>query len=168
MVGPAKIQKVEKGIWRTPGGRFKVFWRDTDGRQRAKTLGTKIKDARAFREEMRVLVRSGDSVDPLQGKVLVATAAERWLLTKSSHKPKTYATYRSDIKHVTERFGRQQLTSVRRQQVQIWVSDLSAKGVGPSTIRKAWAALHGILEDAALKASHKRPQAFAQLVVTIQ
>ena len=150
MESPTKLQKVEKGIWRTPGGRYKVYWRDGDGRQKAKTMGTKIKDARAFREEMRVLVRSGDSVDPLEGKVLVATAAERWLHTKSSNKPKTYATYSSDIKHVTERFGRQQLASVRRQHVQVWVSDLAAKGVGPATIRKAWAALHGILEDAVL------------------
>jgi len=150
MLRPAGLTKVEPGIWLTQGGRYKVFWRDSVGRQRAKTTGTRIKEARAFREDMRVQARNGGSIEPLERKELLDLAAERWLLTKSSNKPKTYATYRSDVKHVSERFGHQQLVTIRRQQVQVWVSDLAVNGVGPATIRKAWAALHGILEEAVL------------------
>jgi len=53
-VSATELKRVEAGIWRTPGGRLKVFWRDPDGRQRAKTVGTKIKEARAYREFPRI------------------------------------------------------------------------------------------------------------------
>lgn len=50
--------------------------------------------------------------------VRLSEFAETWLQTKATQKPKTFATYRSDLKHVLARFGQQPIGSVRRDQIQ--------------------------------------------------
>ncbi|MFO7547359.1 MAG: site-specific integrase [Acidimicrobiia bacterium] len=91
------------------------------------------------------LVR-GEWTDPRLSKTTLAEWSQRWMVTKSHLKPKTLAGYRSNLNaHVLPTFGDYQIRHIDRMEVEEWLADLRASGLGPSGVRQARQVLHAML-----------------------
>ena len=82
------------------------------------------------------LVR-GEWLDPDAGKVAFKSWADRWLDTvRPTLKPSTVSSYESLLRRVNERFGTTLLTAIRPSDIQEWLGQLTADGLGASRVRK--------------------------------
>jgi integrase len=84
--------------------RYMVFYRDSDGRQRWKTVGPSLREAIAFQDEVRSKKRKGERVVP--SKATLAEVADQWLAAQHRLRPRTRETYATSLRvHVLPRLG---------------------------------------------------------------
>ncbi|MEE6295704.1 tyrosine-type recombinase/integrase [Georgenia wangjunii] len=133
----ASIQRRDNGSWR-------ARYRDAAGKEHARHFTRKV-DAQAWLDSVTASVVRGDYVDPGRSRVTVAVVAEAWL-----GNPRWTASTRARnesilARHVLPRWGTVRLADVAHEDVQAWVSDVSASGLAGGTVRKVAGVLAGVL-----------------------
>lgn len=127
--------------WREPGGRA--------GRVRQATFPTK-RQADAFAHRVEADKTAGTYLDPQRGRIPFNQYAETWL-TSRPLRPSTLDTYRHHLRrHINPAFGPIPLDAIRREQIQVWIKHLCAKGLAPRTVRTSYGILASILRAAVL------------------
>jgi integrase len=135
-------------IRKAPSGRWRAEWRDPSGRKRSKTLRRK-RDAEAFLAQIEADINRGIYRDPRGGKTRFGAFAQRWLDETVHLRPSTRQRYVGLLRrHILPRFGDLPLNAIRPLDVRAFVSDLTAQGLAPSTVRQTFVVLARILKSA--------------------
>ena len=146
MSSSSKRTKVEPGIWRTRTGSYEVHYRDSLGKQRAKTLD-RLVDARSFKADMRLRKQRGDFVDPSATRVRFEDWAYQYLDHKIALRERTLDKYESALRtHLIPTFGSARVGAIARIDVQSWVVRLKAEGFAPETIRGLYTILASMMK----------------------
>jgi integrase len=126
--------------------RVRIF---RDGRCIESAEFERLRDAKTFEAERRVLLRRSDWVDPSRGRVSFDGVAQDWMTTRSGVAARTRDTeswlYTRWIKPV---FGSRRVASITSADVARWMGSLGAEGAARSTVRRALAVLRAILGHA--------------------
>jgi integrase len=130
----------------TPAGRYRANWRDTAGRQRAKTFRTK-REATAYLAEVETALHRGAYVDPHAGRIRFGDYAVRWLAARNDEI--TTAARDASImrNHVVPRWGTIPLTKIDHLAVQHWVTELGAR-LSPATVAECYRLASAVLRTA--------------------
>jgi hypothetical protein len=108
-------------IQKRPDGRYRVRWRDPEGKERAKHFARKI-DAERFRVTVEADVLRGAYIDVTLGRQSFRSYAEGWRASQP-HRANTAARVASQLpKHVYPRIGGRLLAAVRPSEVQSLVA----------------------------------------------
>lgn len=133
-------------IQRKPSGRWETRYRDPDGRQRGRTVPTKI-EARRFLERVGADMQRAEWVDPRLGQLAFRAYAELWLAHRPDLRPRTVELYRYLLdRYILPAFGRTDLSKITPLGVRTWHAELA--GQHPSTAAKAYRLLRAILNTA--------------------
>jgi integrase len=133
------------------GSIYYAYWRDPSGKQRAKAIGTRKKDAEAFLDTLQAELHAGTYRE--LKKATFAEFGQLWIDTHAALnvKASTLATYRSRIDGpFGDAFGSRSLQAIGTEDVQRFLAGRQALGNRPATIRHYLVLLHGILETAVL------------------
>ncbi len=120
---------------RLPSGRWKVRYRDPEGRPRSKTCDTKA-EARAFVEEVGHARRGRSWVAPERGRITLSDWADQYMTTVVHRRPTTVAIYEQELNHILGRFGRTQIAQLDPLTIQAWLSELLAGGMAGSSVQR--------------------------------
>ena len=127
---------------------YVVRYRGPDRKPRSKTFKRKA-DAESFLRTVEADVMRGTWVDPNAGKILLREWGTQWWETTVNLRPSTRArdnaTYRN---HIEPAFGAVPIASINHLAVRQWVAKLSASGLAPATVHKAYQVLSKILRSA--------------------
>ena len=127
---------------------WEVRYYDPDRRLRGRTFKRRV-DADRFRAAVEVDKLAGTFADPALGKTPLAEWAGRWQATTVHLRPSTRARDAMLLERfVLPRFGRRHLAAIGQLDVRQWVADLSAQGLAPSTVVKAYQVLGKIMAAA--------------------
>ncbi|MHB8434917.1 MAG: tyrosine-type recombinase/integrase [Acidimicrobiales bacterium] len=133
-------------IRRKPSGQWEARYRDPDGRQRGRTVPTKI-EARRFLERVGADMQRGGWVDPRHGQVTLGAYADLWLAHRPDLRPRTVELYRDLLDRcVLPVFGGTDLSRITPSGVRAWHAELA--GRRPSTAAKAYRLLRAIFNTA--------------------
>lgn len=129
-------------------GKWQARYYDPSGRQRAQAFARKS-DAKAFLATVATDKRRGEWVDPRLGLATFGDFAEDWFSTTVHLKPSTRASYEMLLRrYVLPYFAAHPLSRLERVQVQAWVAELNAQGLGAGTVRNAYRVLARVLAEA--------------------
>lgn len=135
----ASVKKRPDGVWR-------ARYRDIDGREHAKHFARKV-DADRWVRENATAVDQGTWIDPAGARRTVKEYGERWRMAQV-HRATTAAMCETHLRrHVYPTFGDKQMGSIRRSDVQAWVSGRSTE-LAPATVRVVYSYLAAILRSA--------------------
>lgn len=127
-----------RGFVKKRGEVWYAYWRDQGGKQRAKAIGSRKRDAEAYLSQVSVQVLDGTFRD-IQ-KITFPVFAEQWLHDYAAVqvKPSTYARYKEIINgSLVPFFGDVLLASITTAQVQKYVALGLSEGKAPATVQKA-------------------------------
>jgi hypothetical protein len=144
-------------VQKRPDGRYRVRWRDPDGKERAKHFAKKV-DAERYRSTVGADIIRGAYVDPAAGRQSFLSYAEAWRASQP-HRANTAARVASQLRrHVYPRIGSMPLGTVRPTTIQALVASWSRRpgrcvppsppsgrsspprsGTGRSPLTRAWA-----------------------------
>lgn len=103
----------------------------------------RLADARRWRNDKLTDLRRGDAHDERKGRTPFREVAERWLDRSADLKPNTRDGYNRILnRHVLPAFGKQAVGRIKRQDVQKFVNQLTAK---PGTVRNVFRVLNPVL-----------------------
>lgn len=129
------------------GDRWQARYRDESGKEHARLFTRKV-DAQRWLDTVTASVIAGRYVDPSAGKLAFGTYAEQWRVAQVQHSPGTAELVESHLrKHIAPTFGSRALSSIRRSDVQAWVTERST-ALAPSTIRLVYSYLATIFRSA--------------------
>lgn len=132
-------------VQRLASGRYRARYRDASRRERSRTFDRKV-DADRFLIGVEADLLRGEWVDPRDSAVTVADWCATWLATKADLRPTSLARVQATLEHqVVPRFGDLPLRAVTNADVRAWIAQMTAAGRSPSTVRKAYNALHAAL-----------------------
>jgi integrase len=138
--------------YRTRGGAtvYRVRYRTPDHRSTQKRGFKTKRDAELFAATVEVVKAKGDYIAPSLGRVAVKELAAEWLARKrQATAPSHYRMIESAWRvHVSQRWSRVAVADIDRLGIEAWVSEMSVKGGGATTILRAHGVLSGILADA--------------------
>lgn len=121
------------------GRRWRVRWREGNGRMRSRTVATKS-EALALDADIKSRKFRGDTL-PRTGRQTLASAYEEWWrLCASALAKTTQAGYRASWKaHIEGRFDGHRLDELAAdpQLIEEWLAEMRAEGVGAGAQRKA-------------------------------
>lgn len=138
--------KVEPGIWRTRSGTYQVHYRDSVGKQRAKSFD-RLVDARSFKADMRLRKQRGDYIDPSATRVRFGEWAHQYLEQKIALRERTLDKYESALRtHLQPTFGSARIGAIARSDVQSWIVRLKKEGYAPETIRGLYTVFASIMK----------------------
>ncbi|SIF34669.1 tyrosine-type recombinase/integrase [Mycobacteroides abscessus] len=129
--------------------RYRVHYREPNGRPKEKSGFTTKRDANAFIARVTTSKLDGAYIDPKRGKTTVAELGERWAKVKAGQiKPSGWRSYESAYRiHVMPRWGGYPLSSIERLDIEEWIAELGEK-LGADSIGRCHGVLHGILKTA--------------------
>ena len=143
--------KNAKSSGRKLPGRFRVRWYDPNGNERMLTFLKKV-DAETKRTELESKLGDGSYRDPAAGRTKMADLAEAWLASKVDLRRSSWSRYRGVLDfHILPRWGTTSVARVSHEDIVKWLADLMAdsvktgKPLSPSTIRKIYVVLKGVL-----------------------
>jgi integrase len=135
-------------IKKRPDGRWRARYRDPSGREHAKHFLRKIDGERWLVEQEHTKQR-GVWIDPARSRETVAEWCQGWRASKVDLRPSTLSRLDGILRtHVLPAFGSWPLVSVGNADVRAWVSRMVAEGRSAATARKAFFALHDMLNAA--------------------
>ncbi len=135
-------------IRKTPSGKFEVRYRAPDGQERSRRF-TARRDAQAFIDRVGVERQSGTWRDPRASRMLLQDWVATWQPTVVGLRPSSLARDDAYIRtHLLPRFGRMPIGAITTLDVRAWVADLSAAGLAPATVHKAYQTLSKLLRAA--------------------
>lgn len=132
------------------GRRYRVRYRRPDHTETEKRGFTTMRDAQLYLSTVTVSKSQGDYVDPMSSRVPVRMFAESWLRAKQPPmtKPSHYATLEQSWRnHVAPVWADREISSIRRSEVQDWVSELATRR-SRSVVIRALGILAGMLDVA--------------------
>jgi integrase len=132
----ARRQRIERGIYRSPTGRYEITYTDSDGRQRWKTIIGGLKDARQARAEVVTKLGRGERVAPT--RQTFRDVGDEWLATQTGGlRPRTRTLYATNLqRHVYPRLGRVPIQQVDEDRIARLLAELrDDTGLAPSTAR---------------------------------
>ena len=110
------------------------------GKEHSKHFGRKV-DAQAWLDGVTTSVQTGTYADPSAGRLAMSEWADTWLAAQAHLKPTTLERYRGIVEHhIRPRWRTVKLADVRHEDVQAWVSEMSATRA-PATVRKTYRVL---------------------------
>lgn len=131
-------------IDRRPDGRWRARWREyPGGPQRARHFSKKA-DAERHLVQVRHDLLTGRYVDPALGRTTFAEVAERYL-ARGAWRDRTRSTATERLRRAVDTFGDRPVASIRRGDVQAFISVLT---LAPSTVRVVHQHLAAALESA--------------------
>lgn len=112
------------------GKRWRARYVDERAKEYTRRFDRKV-DAQNWLDQVTTEHVTGVYVDPARKSELFGPVAEQWFATKATKAPKTIAGYRSLLdRHVLPRWEQVKLKDIGYEDVQIWVTGLSASGGG--------------------------------------
>ncbi|HTE62831.1 MAG TPA: tyrosine-type recombinase/integrase [Solirubrobacteraceae bacterium] len=114
-------------------GQYRVRWRESDGRQRARHFDRK-RDAETFEATVRVDMNRGSYVDPDGGKLTVRAHAEAWALGQPWRDSTRTSRETILASQIIPAFGHVQLRALKTSDVQAWVGRMSVS-LAASSVR---------------------------------
>ena len=130
-----------------PGKRWRVRYRDPEGRERSQSFERKT-DASRFKSEQEAKMHRGEWLDPNAGKISFGEWSARWLSGLHSIKPKTLTGYESLLRvRVLPTFGSTELRRITPAMVREWQTAMLDE-VSPARVRQARQVLSAVLEVA--------------------
>jgi Phage integrase, N-terminal SAM-like domain len=124
---------------------YRVRYRDPAGGQRSKVFARKA-DAQRFLNETETAKAPGHLDRPEPGAGAVPGLAGEWWATTTNLRASTRARDESLLRRlVLPRFGDAPLAAISQRDVRAWVADLSARGLAPATVQKAYQVLGKVL-----------------------
>ena len=132
-------------------GKYQVRYRDRATGQLVPartTFGTK-KEANLFLSRLESEQQSGTFVDPLGGKVTLATYSEKWLANHPALRPRTRQNYSGNLRHhILPDLGQVEIGLVTPAMVRDWHSNLTKSMLAPATVARAYRILKALLATA--------------------
>ncbi len=129
-------------------GRYKVRYRDPDGRAHSETKD-RLVDAERRKAEIELALATDRWRDPRRGDVLLSAWAEQWLPTRHNLRATTFARLEITLNNqVLPRFGSIAPNTMGNSDIRAWVSTMLAEGLSAATTRKAVSALRQRLATA--------------------
>lgn len=132
------------------GRRYRVRYRKPDRTAAEKRGFTTMREAKLYLSMVTVAKSKGEYIDPVASRVPVRMFSDSWLRSKQPPmtKPSYYMTLEQAWKnHVAPVWADREISSIRRSEVQDWVSDLATQKSRTVVIR-ALGILAGILDVA--------------------
>ena len=127
---------------------YRVRYRDPAGGQRSRVFARKA-DAQRFLNETETAKARGTWTDPALGRVLFGDWLGEWWATTTNLRPSTRARDESVLRRLAlPRFGDASLAAISQRDVRAWVAELSARGLAPATVQKAYQLLGKVLAAA--------------------
>jgi integrase len=136
----AHVRKLKSGLWQ-------ATVRHPSGARFSKSDPLK-KVVQTWAADEEAKIRRGEWINPHAGKVTLSGWRAKWLETRRvevATEEKTASWWRN---HIEPKFGAWPLASIQPWDVEAWVSELQAKGVGAETVRSSLRLLRQILQDA--------------------
>jgi len=135
-------------IRKTDSGRFEVRYRAPDGQERSRRFATR-RDAQAFIDRVGVDRQNGTWRDPRASRILLGDWVDAWQPTVVGLRPSSLARDDTYLRtHVVPRFGAMPIGAITPLEVRAWVSDLTASGLAPATVHKAYQTLSKVMRAA--------------------
>lgn len=138
-----------RGFIRKRGGTYYAYWREQDGRQKAKAVGPRKKEAEHFLAAVQAELVSGTYQQ--RPPIAFGDFAERWLVdcAAPSIKASTLRTYESLVrKRLIPHFGRIRLSEITPQAIQSYMSSRLSEGMTAKTALNHLVLLKAILKQA--------------------
>jgi integrase len=124
---------------------YRVRYRDPGGGQRSKVFARKA-DAQRFLNETETAKARGTWTDPALGRVLFQDWLGEWWATTTNLRASTRARDESLLRRLAlPRFGDAPLAAISQREVRAWVAELSARGLAPTTVQKAYQLLGKVM-----------------------
>jgi integrase len=124
-------------VARRPNGKWRARYRDASGREHSRHFDRKL-DATRWLASVEMARARGEWIDPALARVRVGDWAVTWLAGQVQLKPSTRARYELALqRHVLPAWEHAPLSSVSYADVCRWVTELSALGLAPATVRYA-------------------------------
>jgi integrase len=124
---------------------YRARYRDPAGRQRSKVFARKA-DAQRFLNETETAKARGTWTDPSLGRVLFRDWLGEWWATTTNLRPKTRDRDELLLRRMAlPSFGAVPLAAISQRDVRAWVAELSARGLAPATVQKAYQLLGKVL-----------------------
>ena len=161
--------RIEPTIWKTPGDRYQVRYRELSGRQRARSF-ERLVDARNFRNRTRLLQPRRGHLDTAASRLTFEAWAEAYLEQKVSLRQRTKDRYEAELRaHLLPRFGDRPLFAIARSDVQAFIVSLVDRGFAPNTIKGIYHLLATIMslaeEDGIIQATPCRRISLPPVVI---
>jgi integrase len=138
---------IERRVWSGKVS-YRARHRDPAGRERSKSFDRKA-DAERWLAEMEHAKARGLWTDPRLGRVRLADWLTSWWSTTTNLRPTTRDRDETLLRlHALPRFGDMPLAAISQLEVRAWVAELSAKGLAPATVVKAYQLLGKVLAAA--------------------
>jgi integrase len=124
---------------------YRVRYRDPAGNQRSKVFARKA-DAQRFLNETETAKARGTWTDPALGRVLFREWLGEWWATTTNLRASSRARDESLLRRLAlPSFGTVPLAAISQRDVRAWVADLSARGLAPATVQKAYQLLGKVM-----------------------
>lgn len=133
-----------RGFVKKRGDTWYAYWRDAAGKQHAKAIGTRKKDAEKYVSQMQVQVTDG-TFRKLQ-KISFPEFAEQWIRDYATvqTKPSTLASYKGIISNsLIPFFGNVTLAAITTADVQRYVAYRLESGKAPATVQSVFCTSQG-------------------------
>ncbi len=133
----ASIHKRPDGIWR-------ARYRDDAGKEHARHFARKV-DAQQWLNEVITSVMTGMYVDPAAGKMTFASYYQQWAVRQVWESTTVRA---MNLAAGSVTFGSVPLARLRTSHVELWVKEMSGRGLAASTIRTRFNNVRTVLRAA--------------------
>ena len=128
------------------GRRYRVRYRKPDGTQTDKRGFKTKRAAQEWAARNTAAIRDGSYIDPSAGKTTVGDLHATWITLKAGLKPSYLASLESTWNtHVNPTWGARAVSSIRKSELQAWISELATRR-SPTITRRAHDILAGILD----------------------
>ena len=124
---------------------YRVRYRDPAGGRRSWVFVRRA-DAQRFLNETETAKARGTWTDPALGRVLFRDWLGEWWATTTNLRASTRARDESLLRRLAlPRFGDASLAAISQRDVRAWVAELSARGLAPATVQKAYQLLGKVM-----------------------
>lgn len=101
--------------------------------------------------DLEAAIRNGQSVHLRDKRVTVADWSAKWMRSRNVDKATAKKDESQVRNHVLPRWGDWPLQAISRSEVQVWVKDMTAAGVGANTVVGAYHRFAAMMSDAVLE-----------------
>lgn len=131
------------------GPRYRVFWKDSEGKQHGKVF-RKYEKAKTFKREIEHSLEVGTYINPARGRIRLGELCKDFLdAPPVPLAPTTRALYETQIRrHILPKLGAIRINSIQPQHVRKFMAELEAEGVGPASINSTFRTLRRLLQFA--------------------
>ena len=125
-----------KRLGRDGKARYTAYYKDIKGRERSANTFSNKKDADRAWQKAEAKLAEGRVGDPARGRIIFERYVEDIWLPNHVREPSTREGYTYSLrKHIIPEFGPMRMIDILPEHVRGWITQLSANGVTPATIK---------------------------------